>query len=76
MIAVVPGDVNGALGSSKEKPLAFRIFAHGVYRFVIRQTGGDFLPRLATVVRAVDVRMQVIQAEAVDGGISRDNVEM
>ena len=57
-------------------PFADRIFAHGVDHFVIGNAVGDLLPCLAAVVGAIDVRAQIVQAEAVDGGIDRLVIEM
>jgi len=41
----------------------------GVDGLVVGKAGDDLLPGLAAVVGAVDIRMQVVEAEAVDGGV-------
>src|SRR5579864_2564181 len=70
LVAIIERDVNRALGSGEEQAFTFAIFPDRVSRLVIGQTVGDLLPGLAAVVRAVDIRMQVIETETVDGRIS------
>jgi hypothetical protein len=76
MVAVVPRDVDAALGSGEEQAFARGIFADGVDGFVVGQAGDDLLPGLAAVVGAVDIRMQVVEAEAVDGSVGGCLIEM
>ena len=64
VIAVVERDPHTRLGAGKEQPFANGIFAHRVDGRVVRQAGGDQLPSLTAIVRAVDVRLQVVDAEA------------
>ena len=76
MIAIVEGNINGALGSGEQHPLADRIFAHGVDHFVVGNAVDDLLPGLAAIVRAIDVRAQIVEPEAVDGGVRGLGIEM
>ncbi len=69
MVSVVEGDVDSALGSGEEEAFPLGIFADGVDGLVVGKAGDDLLPGLAAVVGAVDIRMQVVEAEAVDGGV-------
>ena len=70
--AVVEGDVHAELGAGVEQAGAVGIFAHHARRLV----GGDAVlavgeqrPRLAVVVGAVDVRREIAEQEAIDGGV-------
>ena len=69
VIAIVKRNPDGIFRAGKQQAFAHRIFAHRVDRAEIGQAGGDQLPGLAAIVRAVDVRMQVVDAEAADGGV-------
>ena len=71
MIAIVEGNIDGALGAGEEQAAAHRIFAHGVDGGIVGDAAGDLLPALAAVARAIDVGVQIIEAEAIDGGIGR-----
>ena len=75
IVAIVERNINGPLRSGEEQALAHRIFAHRVDR-PIRQAADDLLPGFAAVVRAVDVRLQIVEAEAVDGGVDGLVVEV
>src|SRR5271156_6446725 len=63
MIAVVPRDIDAAFGAGKEKSLALGISAYGVDGLVVGQAADNLLPRLSTIVRAVDIRMQVVESK-------------
>src|SRR5260221_2456144 len=76
MIAVVPGHIHGAFGAGKQQSLALYIFAHRVDGLVFGQAADDFLPRLSAIVRAVDIRMQVIEPEAVHRRVGSWSIEM
>ena len=76
MIAVVPRHVHGAFGSGKKKSLAFRIFANRVDGLIVRQSASDLLPRLAAIVRAIDIRTQVVETESIHRCICSRSVEM
>ncbi len=75
MVAVVPGDVDAAFGSGEKQALALGIFADRVDGFV-GQSGYDLLPTLAAIVCAIDIRMEVVEAEAVHGSIDGCGVEV
>ena len=64
--AIVERYVDGTLGAGKQQALALGIFAHGVDRLAVRNAVDDLGPGLAAVVRAEDVRPQVVEAQRVD----------
>ncbi len=74
--AVVVRDVHPLLGGGVKHAAARVVFADGVDEDVGGDAFDDERPRLAAVVRAVDVRLRVVEAVAVDGGIRRLRVEV
>ena len=76
MIPVIEGNVNRALGAGKEQSFTFRVFANGIDWLVFSNTADDFLPGFAGVVSAVNVRMKVVEAKAIDRGIYRRGIEV
>src|SRR5260370_5284864 len=52
------------------------MFADRVDWSIVRKPGNDFLPSGAEVAGAVDVRLQVVEAEAIDGGVDSSRVEV
>src|ERR1700735_3923827 len=76
VIAVVEGNPHAGSSSGKEQALPDGDFAHGVDRSVIRETVSDQLPGLASIVRMVDIRMKVVDAEAAEGSEGGLLVEM
>ena len=76
MVAVVPGNIHGAFGAGEEQALAFGIFADGVDGLVLGQAADNLLPRFPAVVRAIDIRMQVVEPKAVDRGIGSWGIEV
>src|SRR4029077_12981309 len=75
-VAVVKRNENRAFRTGKKQAFALGIFAYGIARSSGRNAVGDFGPRLAEIARAVNVRAQVIETEAVDGGVRGAGVEM
>src|SRR5581483_5464016 len=67
-------DGDAALGAGVEQSLANRIFANDVHRDL--QAVCDELPAPAAVVRAVDVRFEIVEAMAIDGGVRRLRIEV
>ena len=63
------------LGAGEQQALALRILAHGVHRLAGRNACHDLRPGLAAVVRAVDVRAHVVEAERVDRRVGGQRVE-
>ena len=59
----------------EEQPAALRIFAHDVDRRAVGNAVRDLRPRLAAVVRAVDVRPEVVEPNRVDRGVRGLRVE-
>ena len=58
VVAVVERDPDRIFRAGKQQAFAHGIFAHRVHRAEVGQAGGDQLPGLAAVVRAVDIRMR------------------
>src|SRR5205085_3458463 len=75
VVAVVERDEDGALRAAKQQPSALVIFAHRVDR-IIGQPSDDLRPRLAAVARAIDVRVHIIKAYAIDGDVSNVTIKM
>ena len=75
LFAIVERNEYADLGAGEKQALAFRIFANGVDDSASRQAVDDFIPGLATIVRAQDVRLQVVKADAVDGRVGRGGVK-
>ena len=69
--ARIERDVDAVLGGGVEQARFDGILAHGVHR-VVRQAVDGKLPRLAAVVRDVDVRPQIVEPKSVnrdEGGL-------
>ena len=75
VVAIVEADEDGEFGAGEEQALAHGIFADGVDGR-IGQAADDLLPGVAAIVRAIDVRLQVVEADAVDGGVDGVVVEV
>jgi hypothetical protein len=67
--AVVKGHEDADFGAGEEQAFAHGIFADCVDVSVFRQARDDFFPGLAGIVRAVDVRMEVVHLMAVNCGV-------
>ena len=76
LVPIVERNPHARLRPREEQALAHGIFANGVDRGVVRQAAGDEPPGLTAVVRAVNVRTQIIDAEAANGGIGGFVVKM
>ena len=63
-------------GSSEKHSLADGIFADYVNGSVVGQAGGDFFPGLAAIVGAIDVRVQIVEAETIDCGVHAVGIEV
>ena len=60
VVAIVKGDVNGALCSGKEQPFALRVLFDDVYGFAVGDSVSNLRPALSRVACAIDVRAQVV----------------
>ena len=69
MVAVVERNMNRALGAGEEQAFSLRILADYVGVFVVRNTVGNFSPGCSAVVRAINVRPQIVKPQSVDGCI-------
>ena len=76
VVAVVEGEVDCALGAGVEQAFAHRVFADGVDVLVVGNAVDDFVPGLAAVVGAEDVRAEVVEAKGVDGGVGGRVIEV
>ena len=75
-IAVVRRDVHPALGAGVQEPAARGILPHGVHHLVGGDARDDFRPRDSAVLRAIHVRSEVIEPEAIYGGVRHERVEV
>jgi len=75
-ISIVEGNIDRCLGAGKKEPLAGGIFTHGVDGSIRGQPGDNLLPVGAEVARAVDVRIQVVEAKSIDGSVGRARVKV
>ena len=76
VVAVVKRDEHTQLGTGDEQAATFGIFFDRLHVDARRQAAGDLLPRLARVLRAIDVRIVVLEAMTIDRGIRFVRVEM
>jgi hypothetical protein len=76
VIAIIKRYPDGIFCARVKKAFAHGIFANRVDRTKIRKAGSDERPILAAVVRAVDVRVRVVDAETANRGICRLLVEV
>ena len=76
VVAVIERHVDFPLRAGEEQPLALRIFADDIDRRAIGNAVRDGRPRPAAVVRAVDVRPQVVEPQRVDRRVCRLRVEV
>ena len=75
-VAVIERNINLAFCSGIQQALALGIFTHHIDSRAFGNTVCDLRPRLAAVVRAKNVRVQIVQAKRVDRGIACLRVEM
>ena len=76
VIAVIERYPHARLGSREEQALAHGILAYGIDGRVVRESARDQPPHLPSVVRAINVRAQIINAETADGSVCGFVVEM
>src|SRR5438552_8642147 len=76
MIAVIKRHPYRCLGSGKKQAFASRILTDDIYRSVVRQPVDNLLPRLTSIVRPVNVRIKVVEPEAIDSCIDRIRIEV
>src|SRR5215470_2601574 len=76
MIAVVEGDPNAQLGAGEKKAPPLGIFFNGLHVDSGGQSLAYFLPGLAPVAGAIDVRVVVFEAMTIDGGIRFVDIEV
>ena len=75
-ISIIERNPDSIFCAREQQALADGIFAHGIDGAEVRQSGRDQFPALAAVVRAIDVGMRVVDAEAAHRGIGSVLVEM
>ena len=69
VVAVVERDVDAELGAGEEQPRADLVLANRVHVGAVRDPAVDLLPAPAAVLRAVDVRVEVVELVGVDGRV-------
>src|SRR5205085_10630625 len=69
VVAIIERNIDGALGAGEKQAAAHGILAHGVDSGIVGNSGGDLLPALAAIARAIDVSVEIIEAETIDGGV-------
>jgi hypothetical protein len=74
VLAVVERHVDHALRRRVEKTLSERVFPDRVHG-IVGQPVHDLLPGLSAVVRPIDMCLEIIETEAVDGRVGREVVE-
>ena len=75
VVPIVERHVDLRLRAGEEQSLALRILAHHADRRAARDAVDDFLPRLAAVMRAVDVRVHVVEPQRVHCRVGRQRIE-
>src|SRR5271165_3742461 len=65
-IAVVERNVHGSFRAGVEQALAPGIFANDIGRRVVGDTAGDLDPSRAEIARAVEVRVEIVEAKTID----------
>src|SRR5689334_15726674 len=65
VITIVKREVNRVLRPGKDQSFSQRIFTNRVHRLIGRNSLSDFLPSLPPIMTAVDIGMEIIQAESV-----------
>ena len=76
VVAVVEGDPHAGFGSGEQQTLPHGIFADGIDRRALRQPVRDQPPGLPAVMGAVNVRTEIVDAEAADRSIGGFVIEM
>ena len=74
--AVVEGNVDAQFGGGIEQPFGLRIFLNRVDEGAFGNAGDDVLPGLAAVVGAIDVRLVIGDAMAIDRGVGGLGIEV
>ena len=67
--AIVERHVDGTFGRGEQQPRLLRILADRIHRFSGRNAVDDLRPGLAAVVRAQDVRTQIVEPQRIDRGV-------
>src|SRR5437868_15294352 len=75
VLSIGEGNVLGPPSSAEEQAPPHRVFADGIDGSVIRQPIHDLLPCCAAVMSSVDVRMLIVQANAIDRRIGGLRIE-
>ena len=76
LVPIIERNIDAAFRSSKEQALAVPIFPHCIDRFVVGKPTHDFLPGAASVVRAEDVRTQIVKTESVHRHVNGLRIEV
>src|SRR6202158_2243376 len=76
IVSIVEGNIDRAFRAGEEQTLARRTCAHSVAGAAIRNIFCDSRPRLAEIVRAVNVRAQIVEPERIDRRVRRARIEV
>ena len=76
MVAVIEGDVDGALGAREQQAASHGVLTHRVHDLIRRDSRHDFRPGLPAILGPKDVRVQIVEPQSIDSGISRLGVEV
>src|SRR5205085_10768582 len=68
-VAVVGREPHLRLAAGEEQAAMFRIFANGIDRRAVGDAANYVVPALAAIARAVNVRMEFVETDRVDGRI-------
>src|SRR3979411_1239111 len=72
--AVVEGKVNAQFSAGKQQPFANWIFSHCVHVSIRWKSTSDLRPRLAEIMRAINVWRDVVHLVAIDCDICSGHV--
>ena len=76
VIAIVERDPHLRIGPGKQQPRLPRVFTNRVRNGVGGDPRIDFRPRLAAIARAIEVRLDLVEAQRVGGGVGDERVEV
>src|SRR5215472_13818221 len=76
MVAIVEREVDSQLGSSKEQAFTCGVFTDGADISAVGNTRSDLRPGFSGIARAIEMRSDVGQAMAVNGGVGSRRLEM
>src|ERR1700674_2390024 len=76
MISLVKRNVNSLLCSRIKQSFAYRVFSYGTNKIDLLNALDRFLPGLAEVARAKNMRAQIVEVISIDRRISGTGIKM